>query len=77
MKAVGDYVKMTLDSWTYNRMTDAEKKTCIDVLKYAKVAGTYEMRWEQMQQIYRAYLMGIGYTGPLWREPENSNRPLF
>lgn len=75
--AIYNYIQMTLNSWTYDRMTDAEKKTCIEVLKYAKVSGTYAARWEQMHQIYRAYLLGIGYNGPLWREPENSGRPLF
>lgn len=75
--AIYNYIQMTLDSWTYNRMTEAEKKICIDVLKYAKVAGTYAARFEQLHQIYRAFLLGIGYTGPRWREPATNETPLF
>lgn len=75
--AIYNYIQTILDSWTYNRMTDAEKKTCIDVLKYAKVAGTYSARFEQLHQIYRAFLLGIGYTDHKWREPATNEAPLF
>ena len=70
--AIHNYIIMTLDSWTYNRMTEEEKRRCIDALKYAHVTGTYNNRFEQLHSIYRAFLLGLGYTGPKWREPETA-----
>ena len=75
--ATNNYISMTIHSWTFDRMTEDEKKRCIESLKYAKVAGAYNTRWEILHSIYHAFLLGLGYTGPRWREPENSERPLF
>lgn len=75
--AINNYITMTLASWTFDRMTDEEKKRCIESLKYAKVAGAYNTRWEILHSIYYAFLLGLGYTGGNWREPATSNKPLF
>lgn len=76
--AIHNYIIMTLDSWTYDRMTEDEKKRCIDALKYAKVAGAYNTRWEILHSIYYAFLQGLGYTGVTWREPATTEeKPLF
>lgn len=72
-----NYIEMTLESWTYDRMTEEEKKRCIDVLKYSKVKGSYDARWEQLHAIYYAFLMGLGYTGHRWRASENEITPTF
>ena len=75
--ATHNYIIMALDSWTYNKMTDDEKKRCVDALRYAKVAGAYNTRWEQLHSIYYAFLLGLGYTGYNWREPATKETPLF
>ena len=73
--ANADFREMTMQSWTFARMTTEEQKRCVDALKFAKVSGTYDMRWEALQSVYRAFLLGIGYTDSGWRR--NEDEPLF
>ena len=74
-----DFIDMTLQSWTFNRMTEKEAERCLDVLRWtervAGLRGTYEARWSTLQAVYYAYLIGIGYDGGVWRETEEV--PLF
>ena len=70
-KAFPDFMEMTRQSWTYQRMTEEEKRRCEEALtsKQAKeIRGTYIQRWYSYNAVYRAYLIGISYDGPLWRE---------
>lgn len=68
-------------SWAYGRMTDAEQTRCIDALRWAldnnAVKGCQKTRWNILHAVFRAFLMGLGYTDGNWREPEDSDAPLF
>ena len=75
--AIYNYIEMTRDSWTFDRMTADEKKRCIEALKYSNVKGPYNTRWDALHAVYFAFLLGVGYTGPTWREPAGSEKPLF
>lgn len=59
-------------SWTFERMTDAEKERCISSLVWAWeqgiVKGTKESRWKILNGLYSVFLDGLGYDGPYWRE---------
>lgn len=70
--ALIDYIQMTKRSWTYNKMFENEKKTVIAVLSnFATkdaLKGSYRHRWNILNAVYRAYLVGIGYNDFKWRE---------
>lgn len=72
--AIKNFVEMIKKSWTYDRMTDREKKIIVDILYNIRTEnatkGTYKQRWETLQAIYGAYLAGLGYDSPSWRETQ-------
>lgn len=77
--AFPDFMEMTCNSWTYQRMTEEEKSRCEKALKSAPtqdIQGTYRQRRSAYNAVYNAYLIGIGYTGPLWREHHPENVPF-
>ena len=69
-----DYKDTVVNSWTYDRMTEEEKDRCFSVIIFAKnqnlLSGTYRQRWQQLNAVYNAFLLGLGYDGPTWREVE-------
>lgn len=69
--AVADFITMIYKSWTYERLTDAEKEKldqAFDFVSRGCIEGTYKARWNTMQAAYTAFLTAIGYNGPSWRE---------
>jgi hypothetical protein len=78
-QAYYDYVEMARHAWTFCRMTEQEQDRCLSALRFAKerclLSGTYALRWGQLQTIYNAFLLGLGYTGGLWREKETDDLP--
>ena len=74
-KALWDFKEMIKKSWTYGKMTSEEKKTWEKVLFSTRtknsLKGNYNTRWEILQAIYGAYLLGIGYNNFNWRESES------
>lgn len=61
------YINAVLHSWTYGRMTKEEKERCLTIFD-EEVKGSFEQRIETYNMIYGAFLTGIGYNGPTWRE---------
>ena len=70
--AVNDFLEMIYESWTYNRLTEDEKyrfdKAVTFCTEIGDVKGTWKQRWSIMQMVYEAFLDGVGYDGPNWRE---------
>lgn len=70
--ALLQFIGMTCKSWTFNRMTQAEKEKCIDALYFPNeqgmLKGTFRQRWDILNAVYNAYLSGLGYVGGNWRE---------
>ena len=70
--AYNDFVNMIECSWTFGRMTDAERSRCFDSLhavpSLGLLRGNYDARFDILHAVYRAFLMGLGYDGPAWRE---------
>lgn len=78
--AVADFITMIYKSWTYERLTDAEKEKldqAFDFVSRGCIEGTYKARWNTMQAAYTAFLTAIGYNGPAWREENLEEIPLF
>ena len=71
-KVIENFNNMIIKSWTYARLTSAEKDQWKRTLESAplKVAvkGTYKQRWNILNGIYTAFLYGCGYTDFKWRE---------
>jgi len=63
-----EFIKMTLESWTYEKMTNAEQIDIILELELLQVQGTYYQRWEQLQNEYKSFLASIGYKPLNWRD---------
>ena len=67
-----DFNHMIMQSWTYDKMSLEEKKRWNNILNDGRTVkslrGSYYARWDILQAIYNAYLIGIGYTGCTWRE---------
>lgn len=75
-QAQADFITMIRNSWTFQRMTQKEQEKAIEALHCPdSLQGNYKQRWIAYQMIYRAFLLGIGYDGAQWREPEE-NKPL-
>ena len=79
-KAFPDFLEMTRNSWTYQRMTEEEKCRCEKALRSASsldIQGSYSQRCGALNAVYYGYLLGIGYTGALWREPHPEEIPFI
>ena len=79
-KAFPDFMEMTCNSWTYQRMTEEEKTLCEKALRSAAsldIKGSYSQRYGALNGVYYAFLLGIGYTGALWREPHPEEIPFI
>ena len=75
-QAQADYIAMIRNSWTFQRMTQEEQEKAINALHCPDMLqGSYRQRWYTLEAVYRAFLLGIGYDGADWREPEE-NKPL-
>ena len=75
-QAQADYITMIRNSWTFQRMTQKEQEKAIKALHCPDMLqGSYKQRWYTLEAVYRAFLLGIGYAGAYWREPEE-NKPL-
>ena len=66
------HLSIDCHSWTFERMTEAEKERCINSLVWAWeqgiVKGTKETRWQILNALYSVFLDGLGYNGSSWRE---------
>lgn len=71
-KVIENFNNMIIKSWTYARLTSAEKdqwkRTLESAPLKAAVKGTYKQRWNILNGIYTAFLYGCGYTDFKWRE---------
>lgn len=78
-RAVTDWLDMTFKSWTWDRLTPEERAEFLDVVNrqcsLKTITGAYRHRWEILNLVYHAYLVGIGYKPIGWREPETA--PAF
>ena len=77
-----DFNEMIFKSWTFEKMTKKEQdKWCIDIISDIRtkdaLKGNYNQRWEILQAIYHAYLIGIGYSGYGWREDNEEEKASF
>ena len=78
--AAPDFMRTISKSWTYCRLTEEEKDRLDDAIDFATLAavkGSFNRRWDVLQAVYHAFLNGVGYNGPTWREPNPNEVPAF
>ena len=70
--AIENFNKMIHNSWTYEKLTTAEKQNWENVLDSTPtkeaVKGTYQQRWKILQAIYSGFLNALDYKPINWRE---------
>ena len=55
-------------SWTWDKLTEEERKRFIDIPSIDKIKGNDQTRIEWFNGIYHSLLVGLGYNGANWRE---------
>ena len=72
--ALVNFKEMIYQSWTYQRLTKEEQEQLERTFEHIAIKqvikGTYNQRWETLQAIYHAFLLGVGYNSYNWREKE-------
>ncbi len=66
-EALHDFLDIIQKSWTWKRLSFAEMDNAVKLLKGSKLIGNYKQRFEFLNHVYYAYLLGLGYK-PQWRE---------
>ena len=75
--AVEDYLQnVTYKSWTWERMTEDEQrrfKALRECGVFDQIKGNDATRMQWLCTIYTAFLQGLGYDSPNWRERAEDN----
>lgn len=72
--AKNEFMEMIEKSWTWARLTSAEKLRFCQVMDGAKISGSFDQRWRQLQSIYDAFLIALDYNPIGWREPTTNKQ---
>lgn len=71
-QAIKDFREMIRISWTRQRFTEREKENLDSMLLWVEQAerltGNYNQRWEQLNNLYNAFLYALDYKALGWRE---------
>lgn len=73
-----NYKEFLKKSWTYERMTKAEKEVFENIFSLSNrqlvdnLSGKENQKKMTLNIIYSAFLAGIGYNGFSWRETEKN-----
>ncbi len=57
-------------SWTWDKLTEEERKRFIDMNVFDKIKGNDQTRIEWLNTIYQSFLYALGYKHIGWRETE-------
>lgn len=76
--ALNQFIVMIVRSWTFARLTQAEKENCIHALlrvsDYGALMGNFNQRWKVLQAVYSGFLDALNYSAdPVnWREDKTA-----
>lgn len=78
--ALGHYINIVKESWTYEKLTDAEKEKIMEILTSIRtqnaLKGDYKQRINVLNAIYGAFLAGLNYRAIGWREEKTEELPF-
>lgn len=68
--AIKDFKSMIQKSWTYERFTQREQENFNNMLIEIenRLIGNYKQRYDQLNNIYTAFLSALDYKPFGWRE---------
>ena len=68
---VEDYFQNVIKkSWTWNRLTEEERRRFVDMDVFDRITGNNKTRVEWLITIYDSFLSALGYKPIGWRETE-------
>lgn len=71
-KCLDNFKEMIKKSWTYEKLTDDERKHLEETLNCVAtksvLKGNYLQRWRILQAIYTSFIMALNYEPLGWRE---------
>lgn len=71
---VGDYIERVIKkSWTWEKLTDDEKKRFLAMKVFDRIKGNDAVRIEWLNSIYSAFLDALEYKPIGWREAPEIN----
>ena len=75
--AVEDYFQNDIKkSWTWDRLTEEERRRFIDMNVFDRIKGNNKTRVEWLNTIYDSFLSALGYKPIGWRETEEEKEML-
>ena len=63
-----EFYESLTQSWTWKRLTEEEKKKFNNMNVLDRLKGTNNQRIDSLNLIYHAFLLGLGYDSPNWRD---------
>ena len=79
--ALTHYIIMIKKSWTFSRLTENEKRHCLESLSNCdgKLYGNFRQRHQQLNNVYYAFISALDYSeNPInWRKENANSMPLF
>ena len=67
-QTVDEFYESLTQSWTWKRLTEEEKKKFNNMNVLDRLKGTNNQRIDSLNLIYHAFLLGLGYDSPNWRD---------
>ena len=67
-QTVNEFYDSLKKSWTWKRLTEEEKKKFNNMNVLNRLKGTNNQRIDSLNLIYHAFLLGLGYDSPNWRD---------
>ena len=67
-QTVNEFYDSLKKSWTWRRLTENEKKKLNELHVLDRLSGTNNQRIDSLNLIYHAFLLGLGYDSPNWRD---------
>lgn len=78
--ALNYYINIVKESWTYEKLTDAEKQKIVEILTSIRtqnaLKGNYKQRIDVLSAIYSAFLASLDYKPIGWREEKAEVLPF-
>lgn len=72
--AVENYFQNVIKkSWSWDRLTEEERKRFIDMNIFDKIKGTDKQRIVWLSTIYESFLSALGYEPIGWRETDKES----
>ena len=67
-QTVEEFYESLTQSWTWERLTEEEKRKFNNMNVLDRLKGTNNQRIDSLNLIYHAFLLGLGYDNPNWRD---------